>query len=99
MGGSHLVSVSAAVRKETGLTGGDPIRVTLTLADGPRAVEMPADFAAVLGRVPEAKAFFEGLSNSVQRFHVDSVNGAKTDETRQRRIERAVALFLAGRQR
>jgi putative transposon-encoded protein len=99
MGGKYLVSVSAAVRKETGLSGGDPIRVTLTIADGPRTVEIPADFAAALGKSAVAKAFFEGLSNSVQRFHVDNVNGAKTDETRQRRIEKAVALFVAGKQR
>ena len=35
MGGKYLVSVSAAVRKETGLEGGDPIRVKLTIADEP----------------------------------------------------------------
>ncbi len=99
MGGKYLVGVSAAIRKETGLSGGDPIRVTLTLAEGPRDVEMPADFAAALGKSPEALAFFERLSNSVQRFHVDNVNGAKTDETRQRRIEKAIGLFLAGKQR
>jgi hypothetical protein len=73
MGGKYLVSVSAAVRKETGLRGGDPIRVTLTLADGPRPVELPADFVSALIKSSAAKAFFDGLSNSVQRFRVDNV--------------------------
>jgi hypothetical protein len=41
MGGKHLISVSAAVRKQTGLAGGDPVRVTLTLADGPRKTDIP----------------------------------------------------------
>src|SRR5215469_18896582 len=36
MGGRHMISISAAVRKQTGLKGGDPIHVTLTLADTPR---------------------------------------------------------------
>src|SRR4051794_4306524 len=27
MGGKHMISISAAVRKDTGLSGGDPIRV------------------------------------------------------------------------
>ena len=99
MGGKHLVGISAAIRKETGLAGGDPIHVTLTLATAPREVGMPADFAAALAAEPAAQAFFERLSNSLQRYHVDSVNGAKTDDTRQRRIEKAVALFLAGKQR
>jgi hypothetical protein len=32
MGGRHMISISAAVRTATGLKGGDPIRVTLTVA-------------------------------------------------------------------
>ena len=48
MGGKHMVSISAAVRKATGLHGGNPIRVTLTVADIPQEVIMPADFAAAL---------------------------------------------------
>jgi len=99
MGGKFLVSVSAAVRKATGLNGGDPIDVTLTFADGPRPVDMPEDFKAALDREPEAAAFFAGLSNSLQRYHVDLVEGAKTPETRDRRIVKAVDLFLAGKNR
>ena len=99
MGGRHLISVSAAIRMETGLSGGDPIRVTLTLADGPRPVDVPADFADALSQAPSAKTFFEGLSNSLQRFHIDNINAAKTDDTRVRRIEKAVSGFLVGKQR
>jgi hypothetical protein len=99
MGGKHLIGVSAAIRKETGLGAGDPITVTLTVATTPRAVEVPADFAAALDSKPSTRAFFEKLSNSLQRYHVDNINGAKTDETRQRRIEKAVDLFRQGKQR
>lgn len=99
MGGRSLVSVSAAVRKETGLKGGDAITVTLTLADIPRAVTVPPDLEAAFTAEPEARTFFEGLSNSLQRFHVDSINGAKAPETRQRRVDKAVRLFLEGKPR
>ena len=99
MGGQSLVSVSAAVRAATGLKGGDPVTVTLTVADTPREVDVPADLAAALDAEPAARSFFDGLSNSLQRFHVDNVNAAKAPETRQRRIDKAVALFLAGKQR
>jgi hypothetical protein len=99
MGGKHLISVNAAIRKETGLVGGDPIRVTLTVADTPREVDVPADFAAALAAEPECAAFFTSLSNSLQRYHVDTINGAKTDETRQRRIEKSLALFREGKKR
>ncbi|WP_307824515.1 YdeI/OmpD-associated family protein [Geodermatophilus bullaregiensis] len=99
VGGRHLVSISAAVRQATGLAAGDPIRVTLTVADTPREVAVPADLAAALAADERAGAFFATLSNSLQRHHVDTVTGAKTAETRQRRIEKAVALFREGRKR
>ena len=99
MGGKHMISISAAVRKETGLKGGDPIHVTLTLADTPREVAVPDDFAAALSADPAAGAFFAALSNSLQRYHVDSITEAKTAETRQRRIEKAISLFREGKKR
>jgi len=99
MGGQHLISVNAATRKETGLAGGDPIRVTLTLADTPREVDVPDDFAAALAAEPACAEFFASLSNSLQRYHVDTINGAKTPETRQRRIEKSLALFREGKKR
>jgi hypothetical protein len=99
MGDRHMISISADVRKATGLKGGDPIRVTLTVADTPREVNVPADFAAALAADERAKAFFEKLSNSMQRYHLDNINAAKSADTRQRRIDKALALFLDGKQR
>lgn len=99
MGGKHLIGVSAAIRKETGLRAGDPITVSLTVETSPRTVDVPGDLAAALDAVPGTQAFFDKLSNSLQRYHVDNVNSAKTDETRRRRIDRAVELFRSGKQR
>jgi hypothetical protein len=99
MKGQHMVSVSAAIREATGLSAGDAIKVELTLADRPRDVEVPADLQSALQANPTARAFFEKLSNSLQRYHVDNINGAKSEETRDRRIEKAIGLFLDGRQR
>jgi antitoxin component of MazEF toxin-antitoxin module len=99
MGGKHMISISAAVRKQTGLKGGDPIHVTLALADTPREANLPDDFAAALSADADAEAFFAKLSNSLQRYHADNVNGAKTAETRQRRIEKAISLFREGKKR
>ena len=99
MGGRHMISISAAVRKATGLKGGDPIHVTLTIADTPREVTVPADFAAALAANEQASEFFGKLSNSMQRYHIDNITAAKSADTRQRRIDKAVALFLGGKQR
>ncbi len=99
MNGRHMISVSAAVRTATGLEGGDPVHVTLTVADSPPEGVIPADFAAGLAADEQAGAFFGRLPNSLQRYHIDSVTAAKSADTRQRRIDKAIALFRAGKQR
>jgi hypothetical protein len=35
----------------------------------------------------------------MQRYHVDNVNAAKSADTRQRHIDKAIALFVDGKQR
>lgn len=50
MGGKHMIGISAAIRKETGLKGGDPIEVVIALAESPREVTLPGDFAGALSR-------------------------------------------------
>nr|WP_218876690.1 YdeI/OmpD-associated family protein [Nocardioides marinisabuli] len=99
MRGQYLISLSAAVRAATGLAGGDQIRVALTVADSPRTVDVPVDFAAALDADGAARGFFDDLSNSLQRYHVDNINAAKSPDTRQRRIDKAVSLFLDGKRR
>ena len=99
MGGKRMISISAAVRNATGLKGGEAIHVTLTVADAPREVNVPADFAAALAVDERAGAFFEKLSNSMQRHHIDNINAAKSADRRQRRIEKAISLFRDGKQR
>jgi uncharacterized protein YdeI (YjbR/CyaY-like superfamily) len=39
------------------------------------------------------------LSNSMQRYHVGNITAAKSADTRQRRIDKAIALFHADKQR
>jgi len=98
MGGKHLISVNAALRKQTGLAAGDDVTVTLTLADAPREVDVPADFAAAMDGAG-VRPFFDALANGLQRMHAGSVAEAKTPETRERRIAKAVALFKDGKKR
>ena len=99
MSGAYMVGVSAEIRSKTGLAAGDAIHVTLTVATEPRDVNIPDDFHKAMAATPGTRKFFDSLANSLQRYHIDNVNGAKTAETRQRRIEKAVALFAAGKKR
>ena len=97
MGGRYLLPVSADVRQESGVAAGDEVEVSLELDTEPRTVEVPADFATALGTDDAARTFFEGLSYSQQRWFVLGIESAKTQETRQRRIDQAVARLASGR--
>jgi hypothetical protein len=96
MGGKFLIPLSSERRTESGLKGGDPVEVQLALDDAPRMVTVPEDLSAALAGDAIAKAFFEKLSYSNQLRHVLSITDAKTAETRQRRIDKAVETLRAG---
>ena len=93
MGGVFMIGVSAENRQAAGVAAGDRVEVDLELDTEPREVTVPADFAAALDREPAAKQRFESLSYSHKREHVMAVEGAKTDETRQRRISKAITML------
>jgi hypothetical protein len=99
MGGTYMIGVSNEHRAASGLAAGDEVDVVLELDTAPRTVELPADFAAALDAEPAARATFDKLSNSNKGYHVSLIEGAKSDETRQRRIEKAVAALREGRPR
>lgn len=90
MGGQFLVSFNAETRAATGRGAGDEIEVRLDLDDAPRTVDVPADLAAAFASDPAAGAAWSKLSFSNQRRHADSINGAKTDETRARRLAKVL---------
>jgi len=97
LGGDFMLPVSAEVREKCGIAGGDEIDVEVELDTKPREVSVPADFAAALDREPDARRFFDGLSYSNKQRHVLSVEGAKTAETRERRIEKSVTTLKEGK--
>jgi hypothetical protein len=98
-GDRYLVGVSAETRAGAGVAAGDEIDVEIELDTEPRKVTIPPDLERALSGETEARGFFDGLSYSKQSWLVGSVEGAKTPETRQRRIDKAVELLRQGRAR
>jgi hypothetical protein len=97
--GAYMVGVSAEHRAGAGVAGGDEVDVEIELDTEPREVTVPDDFAAALDAEPKAREMFDRLSNSNRGWHVSQVTGAKTDETRQRRIAKSVDALREGRPR
>ena len=99
LGGKSMVSLSAEHRAQARVAGGDEVEVDLELDTAPREVTVPDDLAAALDAEPAARATFDRLSYSNKSWHVLQVTGAKTEETRRRRITRSVENLRRGRPR
>ena len=99
MGGDYMVGLSGERRAAAGVNGGDMVDVDIELDVAPREIDVPADFAAALDAEPAARATFDRLSYSNKSWHTLQIEGARTDETRVRRIARSVAILKDGRAR
>jgi len=95
--GQPMVGVSAENRTAAGVSGGDEVEVDIELDTAPREVALPAELEAALAKDAAAKQFFDALSNSQKSWHTYQINGAKSDETRQRRVEKSMQMLREGR--
>jgi uncharacterized protein DUF1905/bacteriocin resistance YdeI/OmpD-like protein len=97
MGGQFMLPVSAQVREGAGVAAGDQVDVKIELDTRPREVVVPPDFVEALDGDADARRFFDGLSYSNRQRFVLSIEEARSPETRQRRIARAVRMLREGR--
>jgi antitoxin component of MazEF toxin-antitoxin module len=94
MGDKYLISLSAENRKNAHVKGGDELEIKIELDTAPRTVDVPLELQNALGKNKTAKANFEKLAPSKKKALVLSVSEAKTEETRLRRIEKALQSLL-----
>ncbi|SMG49243.1 YdeI/OmpD-associated family protein [Agreia pratensis] len=89
--GRLMISLSAANRAQANVAGGDEVEVEVERDTAPRTVTVPADLARALIDDPESKARFDALSYTNQNRIVLSIESAKTESTRLRRVDAALA--------
>lgn len=89
MRGRYLLGLSNANRRAAGVEIGEEIEVELDTQ--PRVIIEPPDFAQALDEDPVARAAYDKLAYSRKREHVHAIESAKKPETRQRRIDKAIA--------
>jgi uncharacterized protein YdeI (YjbR/CyaY-like superfamily) len=99
MDGRFMLGVSAENREKARVAAGDVIDVDVEVDTAPRVITVPKDLATALRKDPKAKATFDALSYSNRRWHVESIEGAKTEETRQRRLAKSIATLREGKPR
>jgi Domain of unknown function (DUF1905)/Bacteriocin-protection, YdeI or OmpD-Associated len=91
----HMLAVAKAIRQEIGKGPGDVIEVEVWKDEGQRELEMPASLEKMLKK-EGLMTFFEGLSFTNRKECCRWVSEAKKDETRMRRLEKAVEMLRKG---
>jgi uncharacterized protein YdeI (YjbR/CyaY-like superfamily) len=75
------------------------VKLPLRKSDGPKEVSIPQAFAKSLADNPKIKAVFESKSASFQKEYYAWIGEAKTDATRDKRIEESLAWIAEGKGR
>ncbi|CAN5799989.1 hypothetical protein BH24CHL6_BH24CHL6_10670 [soil metagenome] len=96
MDGRPIISLSAENRAKAGLAAGDRVEVTVELDTAPREVTVPPQLLVELAGDAAARETWDKLSYSNKRWHVESIGGAKTAETRRRRVAKSLEVLRAG---
>jgi len=94
--GTTMIGVTKAVIAEAGVSVGDMLEVVAETDDAPREVDVPEDLSKALRAAKLMKAW-EELSFTRRRELASAVAEAKRPETRQRRVDQAVAEASAKR--
>jgi hypothetical protein len=97
-GGRSYLPVRKEIREGARVQKGDTVTVILELDDAPRVVDVPGDMASALGGDAEASAAFDRLPYTHRKEYVEWIDGAKREETRQRRIAQALERLRTGSQ-
>lgn len=95
MGGRFVISFNAETRAATGRGAGDEIEVRLELDAAPRTVDVPPALAVFLAEDAAAKKAWEAMSHLKQKECARSIESAKTEETRDRRVAKVMDALRA----
>jgi Domain of unknown function (DUF1905)/Bacteriocin-protection, YdeI or OmpD-Associated len=91
----HMLLIRKDIRTQLGKAPGDKVSVVLWRDEEERKLELPPEVAALL-KQEGVLGTFEKLSYSHQREYLSWIAGAKREETRVRRMEKAVTMLREG---
>jgi hypothetical protein len=91
----HMLAVHKAIRDQIGKQPGDKVAVVLSRDDAPRDVEVPPELEARMKKAG-VLPFFESLSFTHRKEYSRWISEAKKDETRARRLDKAIELLKKG---
>jgi hypothetical protein len=96
MKGEFLLGLNREVREAAGVEAGDEVAVELALDSEERTVEVPPALASALAEDAAAQKLFDGLAYSHRKEFARWVAEAKKEETRERRVAKAIEMIKEG---
>jgi hypothetical protein len=97
MGGCHGMAVNKTMRDGAGVEAGDTVSVVLERDEAERTVEVPPLLKKELAKSKAAQANWRQLSFTNQKEIALSIRGAKQEETRLRRLAKAMDILKTGK--
>lgn len=97
MGGCHGMAINKTMREGAGVKAGDTVSVVMERDEAERTVEVPPILKKELAKSKTAQTNWEKLSFTSQKEIVVSINGAKQEETRTRRLKKAMDILKTGK--
>jgi hypothetical protein len=95
-GGKTYLGLNKEVRDSAGIDVGDEVEVALARDESPRDVELPSALLAAFERDSAAKAAFDKLAFTHRKEYARWIAEAKKEETRERRVAKALEMLKAG---
>ena len=95
--GTHYMVINKEVRAGANVKGGQTVSMTMERDTEPRVITPPAELASALKGNKAARAAWDKLSYTHRKEYARAVEEAKKPETRERRVERAIAELSAGK--
>jgi len=91
----HILGVPKAIRAQKNKQPGDVVTIVLWKDDEPREVAVPPELQARMKKAG-VLPFFESLSFTHRKEYCRWITEAKKDETRARRLDKAIELLTDG---
>jgi hypothetical protein len=95
-GGKAYLGLRKDLLASAGAGVGDEIDVVMERDDAPRVVDVPPALAGALEKNPKAREFYDSLSFTHRKEYARWIAEAKREETRERRVEKALAMLHEG---
>lgn len=97
MGGCHGMAVNKTMRDGAGVKPGDTVSVDMERDEDQRTVEVPLLLKKELAKSKTAQSNWKKLSFTNQKEIALSISGAKQEETRARRLAKAMGILKTGK--